>query len=287
MIQKIKSITLALLAGAVVACSGDDDSAPPTATLTLDTIGLEALTGGTSYQGWLVVEGKVVPTEKFTDPAGKKTFTLLASDLEKATEFSITIEPVGDSDNTPSKAKILKGTFSGNSAQLDFNSVVGNLSNTSGEFFLDTPTDTDPSNQEFGIWFMKGSGAGLVLPELGEGWRYEGWVAFDNVTVSTGTFSKVDVTDDANFFKGSGGTVPTFPGEDFLVKPSQIPLTGIIFPASVVGKKVYITVEPYEDNDPKPFFIKPLSGTAGLTVGSNNPVQMSSNNAVPTGRVTR
>ncbi len=284
--RKILIFTALIASIFAISCSSDDG--PPVANLQLETIGLKALTGGSSYQGWLIVNGVAKATAKFTDPAGTVNLEVLKSDLEDATQFVLTVEPFGDIDNLPSDAKILTGNFNGNVATLGFESVVADLSIVSGQFFLATPTDDVADNDEFGVWFMDGLTApGLALPELGSGWKYEGWVDFGTKILSTGTFSKVDVTDDGNFFKGSGGTVPDFPGEDFLVIPSQIPLTGITLPAAVTSRRVFITVEPYLDNDPAPFFIEPLSATAGITTGPGNPVQMISNNAVPSGRATR
>ncbi|WP_438711998.1 hypothetical protein ACSTS3_05880 [Aquimarina muelleri] len=174
----------------------------------------------------------------------------MVSDIEKATQFVVTIEPKGDNDNIPSDAKILVGDFKGTSAQLSFSSVVADLTNVSGQFFLATPTDNvngvDNGNDEFGVWFRNSAGEeGLSLPSLAKGWKYEGWVEFDGKTLSTGTFSKTNVTDDGNFYKGSGGTVPAFPGEDFLVIPNQVPLTGITLPAKVTGKKKLLLLNPF------------------------------------------
>ncbi len=279
----IATIALGLLG---VSCSSDDG--PAVANLAIETIGLENLTGGSTYQGWLIVDGQAVATSRFTNPAGTINLTVLASDLADASEFVLTVEPVGDTDNVPSDAKILTGTFNGsNSATLNFAPVVADLSSTAGQFFLATPTDDVDDNDEFGVWFMNGTSAGLTLPTLASGWKYEGWVDFGNVTVSTGTFSNVDGRDDANFFSGSGGMIPDFPGEDFLVLPSQIPLTGVTFPAAVTSKRVFITVEPFGDNDPAPFYIEPLSATAGITTGPANPVLMISDTSMPSGRATR
>ncbi|WP_378187943.1 anti-sigma factor [Aquimarina sp. W85] len=282
---KIKMLTLVIIAGLLLTgCSKDDG--PATEVLTIETIGLKPLTGGTSYQGWLVVDGEAKPTERFTNP-GTVNLSVVASDLEDATEFLISIEPVNDTDPESSGAIILKGKFNGTSAPLDFSSVVADLSNTSGQFVLYTPTDESNDNDEFGVWFQTANGVGLNLPVLGKGWKYEGWVDFNGKKVSTGTFSKVDAIDDANFFKGSGGTIPPYPGEDFLIIPNQIPLTGVTFPGEVTGKEVFITIEPFQDRDPAPFFIKPLRANASITTGLNNPVEMNSDNAVPSGRVTR
>jgi hypothetical protein len=287
-----KSLIIGLLILGVLLNSCSKDDGPPVATIELETIGLEALTGGSDYQGWLIVNGQTIPTTKFKDPTGIVRLEVLASDLEEATQFILTVEPVGDVNNEPSSAKILIGNFSGTAAQLTFQSVVADLSSTSGQFYLATPTDnvggTDNGNDEFGVWFMDGANApGLSLPTLASGWKYEGWVNFGDKILSTGTFSNVVGVDDGNFFKGSGGTVPAFPGEDFLILPAQVPISGITLPAAVTSKKVFITVEPFEDRDPNPFFIEPLSATAGITTGSGNSIPMISNTAVPSGRVTR
>ncbi|WP_101448919.1 hypothetical protein [Aquimarina sp. MAR_2010_214] len=288
---KTKLFIAALLFGVLCnSCSSDDG--PPVATIELETIGLKPLVGGTAYQGWIIVNGQAVGTGKFTNPTGVVRLEVFASDLADATEFVLTVESVGDIDNEPSDAKILKGNFNGNSAQLTFSPVVADLSNTTGQFFLATPTDnvggTDNGNDEFGVWFMDGSNApGLSLPALASGWKYEGWVDFGTKILSTGTFSDVSGVDDGNFFKGSGGTVPEFPGEDFLIIPSQVPITGITLPATVTSRKVFITVEPFQDGDPAPFFIEPLSAVAGITTGAGNPVTMQSNTVVPSGIVKR
>ncbi len=266
------------------ACSNDDG--PATATLEIETIGLEKLTSGSHYQGWLLVNGVKVPTEKFTDTS--VDLRVLQSDLEAATAFSITIEPVGDNDNEPSAAVILEGAFNGNSAQLAFESVVADLSDTSGTFFLATPSDAVNDNDQFGVWFMKSNNtAGLVLPALANGWKYEGWVDFGNKILSTGTFTEVSGMDDGNFYSSAEGTIPPFPGEDFLIIPTQIPLTGIQFPADVRGKEIFITVEPYQDQDPEPFFIQPLRATASVNTGAENAVDMISDTSIPSGQVTR
>ncbi len=275
-----------------VSCSKDDDGGPSTTTIALDTAGLKVLSGGSTYQGWLIVDGKPKPTSKFTDPTGIVNLEAFTSDIEKATQFILTIEPYRDEDDAPSDSKILIGNFNGNTADLDFASVVADLKATSGEFVLKTPTDdvggVNNGNDQFGVWFVNSQeNASLVLPVLASGWIYEGWVDFESKILSTGRFSKVTGIDQGNFYSGSGGSIPEFPGEDFLMIPNQVPVSGIELPAEVTGKRVFITVEPIKDFDPAPFFIEPLSGVAGITTGTSNSIVMNSNTTTPSGIVTR
>ncbi|WP_378174752.1 anti-sigma factor [Aquimarina sp. SS2-1] len=279
----IATIALGLLG---VSCSSDDG--PPVANLTLELVGLEVLTNGATYEGWLIVNGEPISTGKFNSAANSLTFPVIASNLEDATEFILSVEPPNDADPSPSKTKLLSGTFSGNVAQVNVNTVVGDFSGVSGKFVMATPTDNVADNDEFGIWFEDPSGvqtvAGLNLPALADGWKYEGWVVFNNIPVTTGTFSDVDSFDDASPYSGNGPS-PNYPGEDFLNSAPQ----GLTFPedGDVRGKTVMISIEPFPDyNQATPFFVKPLSGIAGQNVAPavNN---MTATNNAPFGRVLR
>ncbi len=269
-----------------VSCSSDDG--PPTSNLTLEVVGLEPLSIGATYEGWLIVEGEPVSTGKFTSTASSITFPVVAETLEKATEFVLSVEPPNDTDPAPSKTKLLSGLFSGNVAALTVNTVVADFSNISGKFVIATPTDNVADNDEFGIWFEDPSGVqavpGLNLPPLADGWKYEGWVVFNNIPVTTGTFSQVDTFDDASPYSGNG-QAPNYPGEDFL---NSAPFS-LTFPedGDVRGKMVMITVEPSPDFDQAtPFFIKPLNGTAQQNVAPAINELTATNNA-PFGRVIK
>ena len=47
---------------------------------------------------------------------------------------------------------------------------------------------------------------------------------------------------------------PPFPGEDFL---NNAP-SGLSFPTTLRGSVVVVSIEPYPDNSPAPFLLKPL-----------------------------
>ncbi len=289
-----KNIIAGILALGLIGVSCSSDDAPvPVANLTMEVIGLEALTNGATYEGWLIVDGTPMSTGKFTNTATSQIFIVNADQLNKASEFVLSIEPPNDNDAGPSNTKLLSGTFSGNTASVTINSVVGNFSTASGKYVMATPTD-DPAttdNDEFGIWFEDPNDgtaiAGLDLPQLSSGWKYEGWVIFKNETpVTTGKFTDVNSFDESSPYSGNA-PAPNFPGEDFLSNPPAG--KGLMFPVDgdVRGKTVVISVEPAEDFDvDNPFFLKPLSGrSTQLTAPAINTLQW--NDDAPFGRVLR
>jgi hypothetical protein len=120
------------------------------------------------------------------------------------------------------------------------------------------------SNERYGIWFIEltNLGAsrdtietyrqGLFLPTLPDtGYLYEGWVALDGTvsdTVSTGKFFSPEYIDYDNSHC-MDGTIPNFPGEDFLSnRPAGFPESR--WPLDMLrGGTVFITLEPNPDND--------------------------------------
>ena len=96
--------------------------------------------------------------------------------------------------------------------------------------------------------------AGLDLPTLPAGWIYEGWTVIDGVPVTSGKF--MDVADFDNFdgYSSQMYPGPPFPGEDYLMNAPS----GLSFPTDISGGYAVISVEPYPDNGPEPFAIKPL-----------------------------
>jgi len=237
-------------------CSSDDDG-PARAELKVTLNNLEQLQEGFQYEGWIMVDGNAISTGKFNDVSANtvKTFSPIATDLEKATEFVLSIEPANDTDSGPSNTKVLSGSFNGNAASLSYQTVIGDLQTSEGRFTLGTPTDNVADNDEAGVWFEANGQPGLTLPELPEGWKYEGWVVFNNIPVSTFKFKEVDMADEANAYSGTVAR-PSFPGEDFLF--NTVAPDGVTFPEDVRGKTVVISVEPEPDDSKAPFFIKPL-----------------------------
>ena len=255
----------------VVSCSSDDDNnTSNTANLTLNLDGLEALGSDFVYEGWIIVNGQPVSTGTFSSITFPQTFSVDASELDSATKFVLSIEPAMDSDPAPAATKLLAGDFSGsvanvnsNNTVVDSGSTLTSLSDSTGKYILATPTDMDDTNEASGVWFLDNTNAppavaGLNLPTLAAGWKYEGWVVFDGTPISTGTFINANNADDnaaTSVFKGDAGNGPGYPGEDYL----QNAPSGLTFPTDLKGRTVVISVEPSPDNSAAPFTLKPLA----------------------------
>lgn len=295
------SLALGALA---TSCSSDDDASTPpvvipTSTLSLNFNGLSNLGDNLVYEGWIMVDGAPKTTGTFTvndaGVASKTTFDIPTADLDAATAFVLSLEPASDSDPLPSVTKILSGGFTANAASLVINDQVGVFNSTttpfSGSFITATPTDNtggvDNGNDDQGVWFidMPGPVPSLInLPTLSAGWKYEGWVVFNNgtedVPLSMGKFTSATGVDSASPYSGNE-TAPSFPGEDFV---NSLP-TGI--DGVVTGKTIVISVEPDVEgsSDTKPFFFKPMNGIEGV---SSNAVSLVDNiNVTVTGTATR
>ncbi|MFK2820752.1 anti-sigma factor [Flavobacteriaceae sp. LMIT009] len=291
MIRKM-FLTVLTLSTFVYSCSNDDDdNTPTTANLTLDLAGLEALGDDYVYEGWIIVDGAPVSTGTFSSVTFPQSFTVDAEQLSRATTFVLSIEPAVDPDPAPAATKILAGNFSGSSASVNSIGIVGDFSASSGTYILATPTDTDDTNEESGVWFLDNSSgsavAGLNLPTLTDGWKYEGWAVIDGTPVTTGTFLSGNVADDnaaTSMFKGDANNGPNYPGEDFL----QNAPAGLTFPTDLKGMTIVISVEPVPDNSPNPFTLKPLAHMVPANAMNHTAINMGTGPVASlTGTVTR
>ncbi|PWN06029.1 hypothetical protein DDZ15_12685 [Rhodohalobacter mucosus] len=236
-------------------------------------MGLETLQNGFHYEGWLILEDGPITTGKFNvnengsivdldgNDIANGTFTI-TNDISSASAFVLTIEPAGDIDDIPADTHHLAGSISNGSAVLNLEhpaSLGSSFSSSSGEYILATPTDGVNENENSGIWFLNpGSGspmAGLDLPILPEGWRYEGWAVYDGIPITTGTFISTSEADAFAEFSGPENG-PPFPGEDFLMNAPD----GVMFPIDLAGGTAVISIEPFPDDSPAPFALKPLVG---------------------------
>ena len=234
--------------------------------LQLNISGLENLGSNARYEGWVIIDGSPVSTGVFTvNGAGQMSQTIFelpatAGKLKTAAAFVLTIEPYPDNSPAPSDQHLIAGNFNGSSADLTIGHPAAlntMFASASGNFLLATPTTASTMDELSGLWFIDNSSgagmAGLHLPILPAGWRYEGWALINGVPVSTGTFMNGNMADASAPFSGplSG---PPFPGEDFVM---NAPL-GLTFPTNLSGGMAVLSVEPYPDNSPAPFLLKPL-----------------------------
>lgn len=289
MFKKVLILTLSL-SFFVLSCNDDDDGVS-TDQLTLNLDGLEALGSDYVYEGWIIVNGSPVSTGRFSSVTFPQSFEINSSDLANASTFVLSIEPTVDNDPGPAATKILAGDFSGNSATVNSSGIVADFGSATGTYILATPTDMDNMNEESGVWFLDNSSGspmtGLNLPTLSDGWKYEGWAVMNGMPISTGTFTDPAMADDnaaTSMFKGDSGNGPNYPGEDYL----QNAPAGLTFPTDLKGSTIVISVEPYPDNSPNPFTLKPLAHMVPSNAMNHTAISMGTGPVVSlSGTVTR
>ncbi len=299
-------------------CKKDKDNTPTTKSITLSITGLEDVGSNYAYEGWIIVDGSPVSTGLFSvDASGslsQTSFEANEDDVDAATAYVLTIEPSPDSDPSPSAVHILAGDFSANRATLtpEHEAALGtDFTAATAIYVLRAPTEDGDgaTNFEAGVWWFRNQDGATLdcctnLPELPEGWNYEGWAVFDGTPLSTGvwadgevdgvsrrdSYSNRDINNNADpalagGFNGNVAGGPNYPGEDFI---QNLP-SGITSPVDLRGRTVVITVEPVPDTDPdRPFTFKPLVGNVPTNAGLED-LSMSNNAAAtnPSGTVTR
>lgn len=293
--------SLLLAMGLVLPLAACDDSTSPSGRrIALAFTGLEPLAGGYHYEGWAILPSGPVSTGKFDVGAGGGLVTVAGATIpggefatnvaiDAASAIVITIEPAGDVDAVPATTKVLGGAVTAGSAALAISAtqaLATTFSTATGKYILATPTDGMNNNETSGIWFLEMVGgspvAGLSLPTLPAGWRYEGWAVMNGIAVTTGTFTSVSGADAAAPYSGAQAA-PPFPGEDFIVNAPA----GLTFPRDLSGGMAVISVEPNPDDSPAPFAVKPLLGVIPATAATGVSYSLALNAAsFPTGTAT-
>jgi hypothetical protein len=284
------SILSIFLASACTTDTVDPEPAPvETATLALTLDGVEPIGDGYELEGWIIVDDAPISTGRFnvSEEGEIHQFEVSAQDAEQATAFVLTIEPTDDPDPGPSDVHLLGGSLSGGGADLtiDHPAALGtDFANAWARYICQTPTTMDVAEDfDQGVWFLDPSSGemlpGMSLPELPEGWVYEGWVASADGPVSLGRFSGAEGADEDGAGPYAGpDAYPAFPGQDF-IDPAMVLENGDF--------AVVISVEPSPDDSAAPFAIKPLVDPVLENVGAGTPQNlenMHENN--PTGVVT-
>ena len=237
--------------------SHDDDMMMGDHFITLDIAGLENLGEGYAYEGWLIVDGSPLSTGLFavdtSGMLGSSDFPINAEAVN-ATAFVLTIEPSPDSDPAPSAVHLLGGDLMDGMAQLSIAhpAALGNDFAAAGGTYIigiGAPATAGTANTyRNGIWFDK-----LNLPQLAQGWLYEGWVVGPDGPITTGKFAGPSAMDQdgSGPYAGGPGTGPAFPGQDYLNPPLDL----------TTGYAAVISIEPHPDNSQAPFTLKPLADT--------------------------
>ncbi len=162
--------------------------------------------------------------------------------------------------------------------------LKSNFVSVSGKCTIVAPTS--PADSNAGVWFVNAGSApttGLVnLPVLPTTWKYEGWVVDQSTNTyhSTGKFARPDSADydGAGPNAGSAGAAYNFPGEDFV--------TGTFHPNLTQSKFTFlVTIEPFPDNSPAPFFLQVLKTTPPLSVTRTQAFQNTISTSAPSARI--
>jgi len=276
----------------LISCKKDKDNT--TQTLTLNLTGLEDLDANARYEGWIMVNGSPLTTGIFSVNASgqlsQTSFQIDRQQLQNATAFILTVEPFPDPTPAPSDVHLLGGDFSTSTASLTIEHPAAlntNFSAATGKYILATPTTAATSDELSGVWFIdltNGSPAsGLSIPALPPGWRYEGWALIGGKPVTTGVFSSAAGADQAAPYSGPS-SAPPFPGEDFITNAPA----GTVFPTNLSGGLAVISVEPFPDNSPAPFLLKPLVATIPNPATDHLTYTMNLNaSSFPTGTAVR
>lgn len=298
----MKKLHLSLvLAAAIVAtaCKKDNENETPTdpttKTMTLNIDNLGNVGEDYTYEGWIIVDGSPVSTGTFdVDDEGnlsKSTFSVDIAQLDAATTFVLSIEPVPDTDPAPSAIKLLGGDFSSSTADVStgHGAALGNdFTAAMGNYILATPTTSTTDDENSGLWFLSletgAPSTGLTLPDLPAGWKYEGWSVINGSPVTSGTFTMHDGEDDMAPYSGTDNDPPPFPGEDYIMNEPM----GQTFPTDLAGGVAVISIEPFPDNDPAPFQLKPLVGMISANATDHVTYGMDNNSSsFPSGTVSR
>jgi hypothetical protein len=289
----IAGLTAAALAVGLIATVASASPARPY-RVQLEVDGLEPLSDS-FYEVWVVSGERKISAGSFNvdaegdlvDGFGHEARFSSSRNPATAEAIVVTIEPMPDPEPGPSGIVVLSGTPKPKKGTAKLRFPV-DLGDASGSFILATPTDAVAANETAGVWFLDpatGPGPSLSLPELPDGWVYEGWGVTQGAPLSTGRFMTASGADDAAPFSGPMAG-PPFPGEDFL---ANLP-GGVTAPVDMAdgASLVVISVEPYLGGmDPTgvaPFAIKPLIGEIPAGHATHTSVTLGlDTSSVPTG----
>ncbi|MFH1749473.1 MAG: hypothetical protein ABH837_01065 [bacterium] len=210
-------------------------------------------------------QGQIIDLYNLVIEDSEFDLVLTDTDTDIIQGFQISIELNPDDNLDCSPTIIVSGKIN-QKKETELQYII-NLEGTKGSFILSTPTDGSRyTNENAGIWFVyevkNNQIPSLDLPVLPEGWVYESWIFYENNFISMGKFSDPGVADATAEFSGKKNS-PTFPGEDFLHRPTTDYFLDLPLELNNGSTQVFISVEPDVDgSDPtgsNPFSIQFLN----------------------------
>jgi hypothetical protein len=244
-----------LVALLVFGCGGDDGptkSKIENTKLILEFWNVSRLPDPWLYQVWAFQDSQWIAGETFNlDANGKLHDTLTFADIDlrnTCDSLRVTFQRTSTSASTDS----VNGVFVFLVAAIDrqvpelVSPAIGLESPTAMNFVFATPSDSETSleNELAGIWFtsIDLTEPGLEpLPELPDGWVYEGWAIHAGHYLPIGRFTRNTGNDQDCRYYDCQTAVPGFPGEDFLI---NLPIAPFHFSAD---DTVLISIEPVDD----------------------------------------
>jgi hypothetical protein len=203
------------------------------------------------YEAWVIDGGGRAHSLGAVAPGAT---TAVESPVGGIAEIEITLEPPGDTDDSPSAHRLLRGAASGRDVTLTIQGAVTQgdleLRRQPGTFTMFSPSNNSwegyPSHEESGIWLFNvrprdtpQNDAWVRLTQLQSGWTYEGWMVRDYGTpeaiwLSYGKFAPdqtgaVSGRDDTGWGPFSGvldfqtAGEEEFPGDDWISNPLGFP----------------------------------------------------------------
>lgn len=279
----------ALLLATLAACS---DTSPPDERLFVSIeqlVPLESAASGArsdatgfEYVLWRDDGARARALGRFDAPRGVVNLSLPVDDLDAIRTLFVTIERAGETVAAPRGPVLLAGDMIDGGAVLDVahrDALGTDFLGAVGTYRLETPTSRDEDDFAQGLWWYDGDivpTQSLFLPDLPQGWLYEGWIVGGDGMRSTGKFA-----DPARFDVDAGGTraggvrPPPFPGQDYVTEPF-----------SVAGLSAMITIEPDPDTASTSSGLRILFDQVVEELRVNQPMQNVTGARLPFGRAT-
>lgn len=250
----------AVLSLLVTACAGpeptvadpdvtDDAAAAGSTRAEIDVTGLRPLGDDAHYALAAVVDGEAVDVGRLdiddsdaADGEAQRHELPLpdAFDVDQVTALQLWVASAGGG----GESVVLAGDVVDDEAELvpEDPSALGEAAvDAAGTVLLGTPTDAD-APETAGLWFLElppsGPSPSLQLPDLPQGWQWQGWAQVGDEFFDAGRFDAADQPAAAPHNGPDSG--PELPGGDFVADPPS----GASFPLELHGARLVLGLAP-------------------------------------------